>query len=570
MSSKYLSHDVSTSSDSETEKARSEQSPQRQGGRMTLRNILVMTSIAGVYFATIVHITGSGLLAQTIAKQLGGPSLSTWLSLGITIPPACLGPSISLAADFWGRKWMVVGCMLMGFTGALIVSRSEGIAQAIAGQVIAGFAQPGQALVHAIISEITPRKYRPYAQMTLMISVGLGAVTSLYVAGALAQNNPDGFRNFMYFAAALYFTIAAIMAVMYTPALRTIQHLTLREKLYKFDIGGSLLTLIGFLDLCIGLGWSNNPYPWTSARVLAPFLIGIVCILALPLYSTFINPDGIWHRDFFHSRNFAIGMLCIFFEGFLFFGFVNYFPYQIAFLYQKNLFDTALETSIAFYFVPIGGALAGAYAAQTKTLRVPLVTSFIFMVCFYGPLAATGLSDNTQLWGLGVFFGLALGTATPIVVTLVQLSVPAELISTVSGLVMATRAIGGTLGLAVFAAIFNSAVKDNFAPKVAAAALPLGLPQSSLGPLLGTLSANDQAALQHIPGVTPQIIQASFGAMLQAFHIAFRNVYIMCAALAAFAIFVSIPLKEPKAEFTDEVDEPLFEGKPAMQHGGSV
>lgn len=494
-------------------------------------------SIAGVYFATIVHITGSGLLAQSIAKELRGPSLSVWVSLGITIPPACLGPTISLAADFWGRKWLVTSCMMMGFIGALIVSRASGIEQAIAGQVIAGFAQPGQALVHAIISEITPRKYRPYAQMTLMISVGLGAVTSLYVAGAFAQHNQQGFRNFMYFAAALYFCIAAVMAVMYRPAPRTIQHLTLSEKIQRFDIGGSLLTLVGFLGLCIGLGWSNNPYKWTNAHVLVPFVTGVCCIIALPLYSSFIKPDGIWHRDFFHSRNFAIGMLCIFFEGFLFFGFVNYLPYQIAFLYGKNLFDTALEISIAFYLVPIGAALAGAYATRTKSLRVPLVLSFIFMVGFYGPLAGAGLSDNTQIWGLCVLFGLALGTATPIVVTLVQLSVPAELISTVSGLVMATRAIGGSVGLAVFAAIFNSAVSDNFAPRVAAAALPLGLPQSSLGQLLGGLAANDQAILQHTPGITPQIIQASVFAMLQAFRIAFRNVYIMCAALAALAVF---------------------------------
>lgn len=55
----------------------------------------------------------------------------------------------------------------------------------------------------------------------------------------------------------------------------------------------------------------------------------------------------------------------------------------------------------------------------------------------------------------------ALGTGILSLVVLAQLSVPADLIATVTGLVLATRATGEIAGLAVYNAIFNAAISNN-------------------------------------------------------------------------------------------------------------
>lgn len=540
---------------------------------------LTMTpqGIVGTYFATMIHLAGSGLLAQTIAAYLGAPSQSTWLTLSLIIMPITLGPSIAQAADFWGRKVFVVAGMVFGFTGCLIVSRSNSIGMAIAGQAIGGLGQPTQALTHAIMSEIMPRKYRSYAQAALQISVALSAVTALYVGGAMSRTNPEGFRNYFYFAAACFFFNAVVFAFLYRPPPRALQQLGIWIKIRSFDIGGMCLTITSFLGICIGLGWSQNPYPWSNVHVWLPFGLGAVSTVGLVIYATRFKRDGIYHCDLFGSRNFVIAEICFFAEGFMFLAFNNYVPYQISFLYGKDLFHTALEYSIAWWVVTVGAYLGGIYTARTRTIRPPLVFSFIMMAAFFGAMAGSNLSSNVHIYGLVALFGLALGMAMCSLVVLGQISVRADLISTASGLLLATRAGGGTVGLAVYNALFNAAVADKLASKVGAAAISHGLPPSSLGQLLGALTHNDQQALGHVPGINPQIIQASVLAMKESFNIAFRNVYIMSTAMAGVVlismfdpdhrnisryiltwVIVSCLMKEPKDQFTKAIDAPLF------------
>lgn len=484
----------------------------------------------------MVHLVGSGLLSQTMAASLNAPSQSTWLTLALIITPITIGPSVALAADFWGRKGLVVAGMIFGFTGCIIVSRASGIGMAIAGQTIAGLGQPTQALTHAIMSEIMPRKYRPYAQAAIQISVSLSSVTALYVGGAMARTNPEGFRNFFYFTAAIFFFNAVVFGFLYQPSARALQQLSIWAKIRRFDIGGMCLTITSFLGICIGLGWSQNPYPWSNVHVWLPFMIGAVSTVVLVIYATRFRRDGIYHSDLFSSRNFVIAEICFFAEGFLFLAFNNYVPYQISFLYGKDLFQTSLEYSIAWWVVPLGAYLGGLYTARTRTIRPPMIFSIILIAAFFGSMSASNLSSNVHIWGLVVLFGFGLGMIVCSLVVLGQISARADLIATATGLLLATRAGGGTVGLAAYNALFNATIADKLASKVGAAAISHGLPPSSLGQLLGALTANDQQALRNIPGITPQIIQASVLAMKEAFNIAFRHVYIMSAAMSGVVL----------------------------------
>ena len=57
-------------------------------------------------------------------------------------------------------------------------------------------------------------------------------------------------------------------------------HGNIREKLMKIDYVGSLLTIVSSILILIGLNWGGVTYPWVSAQVLAPLLIGAF-VLAL-------------------------------------------------------------------------------------------------------------------------------------------------------------------------------------------------------------------------------------------------------------------------------------------------
>lgn len=496
-----------------------------------------LKAVAGAYLATIIHIVGSGLLARSIVAVVGGGDKVAWLTIVITIHPILLGPPVAQAADLWGRKWLVVAALMSGTIGCIIVSRSNSIGMAITGQAIAGFNQTAQGLVHAITSEILPRKYRPWAQAAIHVAACLGALIALYVGGAMCKDIPEGFRHYWYLSAAVFFVVGAILAIMYKPPTRELQYLSTRDKIRRFDLPGVFLLVIALLGICLGLGWSQNPFGWDNAHTLAPFLIGVVGIICMIVYYTWFRKDGLIHHGLFRgSRNFVLTLICIFCEGVAFFAANNYFGFQVGLLFNRNLLLTGATYSITWITYGFATLIAGWYCSRTQTLKVPVIVSFVCFVLFFGIMISVGLSSGTQVWGYGVFLGIGLGVSLNALVVIAQLSTPPELIATGTSLMIAVRSCGGTIGLAIYNAVFNAAVSAHLGPNISKAALSHGLPPSSLPDLISALAREDYTAVQLVPGINYEIIEISVVALKEAFNVGFRNVYVTATAFGALAL----------------------------------
>ncbi len=140
-------------------------------------------AIVGAYFAQVYHVVGAGFLANSVTEVVGDQGQGTWLASTMTIAAATLGPPVSQAADYWGRKWFVVVLSCLACVGCIVVSRADSIGMAIAGQAVAALAQGCQPIIHAIASEIIPRKYRPLAQSCTNTAAALGGLIGLLVGG---------------------------------------------------------------------------------------------------------------------------------------------------------------------------------------------------------------------------------------------------------------------------------------------------------------------------------------------------------------------------------------------------
>lgn len=144
--------------------------------------------------------------------------------------------------------------------------------------------------------------------------------------------------------------------------------------------------------------------------------------------------------------------------------------------------------------------------------------------------------SSQEMWGLAVILGMGLGSVLTTLVTAAQFGTPPELISLSVGALLCVRTFGASISLPINNAIFNSQVKKYLGPGIAAAVLPLGLSPDVLGRFIEALSANNQAALAGIPGVTPQIIQAGAHALQAAYVSSFRIMWIMPLVLSVLAL----------------------------------
>lgn len=323
---------------------------------------------------------------------------------------------------------------------------------AIAGEVVIGLSYGAQPLLHAISSEVLPRKYRPYGQALDNLAGALSGLTAILVGGAMTRHgNHAGFRNYWYMSTAFYTIAAVICFLLYNPPVRESQMgLTNWEKIRKLDWIGYALLATGLVLFCMGLVWSQNPYPWTNAHVLAPFLIGVVLIACLVLYETRFKKDGMFHHGLFsRGWNFVIALICLFAEGLAFFAANNYFSYELIVLYNTDPLTTGVRYGISSMVYAVVTCLAGAFCSITKRIRYPTALAFSFTTTFFICMATATPGSSTAVWAYPVFLGMGLGICLCALVTVAQLSTTPELIAIASGLTISVRSFGGSVGLAV-------------------------------------------------------------------------------------------------------------------------
>lgn len=483
--------------------------------------------------AQIFSILGSGLLAQPIVQLMNSPTTTAvWLSGSLNIGAAALNPSLSHAADLWGRKWILVVTTTSGFVGALIVSRAQNIATVIAGFCFMAVMFGGQAASFAVVGEVLPRKYRAIGQASLNISQSIAGISGVLFCGALVQGGgPNSYRTYFYVVAGLFAVATGSIAFFYNPPPRELQiSLTQMEKLKRLDWIGTLTFGFGAVLFSMGLAWSNSPYGWTNAHILGTFIPGVVLLLGFCLYEWRFKKDGIAHHGLFVDRNYACSLTSAFLEGLAVFTLNSYLALEGIIIFDLGFFQASARYGMVYVYAILLSFLSAWYITRFKAIRGVFIFSLSTLLLMFVLMATVKPSTPASvLWGYPLFGGLTLGCITTAIFVTAQLSVTGELIAIGTGLVAAARCLGGMVGLVVNNAIFNSGVTKNVPTKIAAAVVPLGLRPSDLARFIPALMSGSPAALAGIPGVTPEMIGAGVQALRQGYSIAFRNVWIAAA-----------------------------------------
>ncbi|KAH7634619.1 major facilitator superfamily domain-containing protein [Sordaria sp. MPI-SDFR-AT-0083] len=526
------------------------------------KTFLAVFAVCLIYIAQLISLVGAGAQGQTIASHFHSAPQAIWFSAPITILTVVLGPIISQAADYWGRKYfLIIPTFVGGGIGSLVVSRARAMPIAILGFSIIGIGFGSQPLLHVVTSEVLPRRWRAWGQAADMASNALGAAVGLYVGGALNRtNNPaaEGFRIYFLMNMGVYVVAAGLCWGVYNPPLRPLQtELSMREKLARLDWGGYGFLAVGLVLFSVGLSYSENPYEWSDPQVSATFAVGMLFVIGLVVYETWVKKDGMFHYGLFSgNRNFAVAMFCVFSEGVAFFAANTYFAFQVSVLYESDALLVGVRYSLMMIIAAVFACLTGWYCAATRRVKWATFVAFGLFIVFFICMATTTRKSNTPTWGYTVFLGSALGVTLTTLVTVAQLSTPPELISVASGLIISIRSLGGTVGLAIYNALFHDVMK-NLGSNIGAAVVPKGISPDDVEVFVTALESQNEKALDTIPGVTADIIQVGVIALQDTYVMAFRHVWIAGACFVALAALVSLLLLDPKKEFNMHIDAPV-------------
>ncbi len=417
--------------------------PQARGQRRSDSLVLAVVCIA--QFMVVIDTTIVNVALRSIQLDLAlSPSGLTWVINAYAIPFAGFLLLGGRAADFWGRRRL----FLLGLGLFTSMSLAGGLArnggQLIGARAIQGLgaAALSPATLTILLTTFTDPVRRAKALGIWAAVAGLGGAVGVLGGGILT--------DLLSWRWVLFINVPIGIAL-FVLAQRAIVETRSRVAGSTLDWSGAFTATLGLLAIVYGVV-STDDHPWGSAQVLGPMLGG-VALLGVFVAAERSHPHPLVPLRIFRSRNVTganLVMLLVFPANF-----------TLLFFLSQYLQDVAgfspLRTGVAFLPMPFGfvlGAqvssrLVGRIGARRLVVIVSLITAvgLVLLSTLHahdGYLLHIGLPASLTVFGLSSAY---------IPATFAASGVAPEDAGLASGLVNATRTIGGSLGLAAMASI---------------------------------------------------------------------------------------------------------------------
>jgi MFS family permease len=261
---------------------------------------------------------------------------------------------VGRVSDIVGRRYFFIGGQLLVVVGSIICAKSNNVNTLIGGTVLTGAAGAGQLLYPLLIQELIPNKHRGLAQGAISVAtiptIGFGPL----VARVLVEKTELGWR-WCYWLNVIVGGLSLVLyvACYFPPNFHMINsNLTKRQELRELDYGGLVLYSAGLVLVMLAFTWAEGTYPWKSAHVIAPLIVGVFAILAFVLYEAYmpLKQPLLPLRLFKNNCLIPITVVaCV--AQMVFFALSILFPQQIAALYTRDNIIIGLMSVSALFLL---------------------------------------------------------------------------------------------------------------------------------------------------------------------------------------------------------------------------
>ncbi|KAL8280780.1 hypothetical protein RQP46_006784 [Phenoliferia psychrophenolica] len=494
----------------------------------------------------------AGSFTPYVVADVGGATSIVWLPNAFEVVVLSFAGVISSICDVYGRRYVLLGGLLIAFIGCIVIAVAESIGVVIVGSVLLSGLFVNQGNFFTIPAEVLPKRFRGVGATLTASAGGLGSVVALMVNGAFIRDHGRRGWRYGYYVGAGFMALTALSIYFFYVPIRKPTKSFRYVLTHEVDIIGTVL-LTGFaVPFLIGLNWGGSAYPWASVHCIATLSIGGAFLIALIVHQVWFKKDGIFHHDLFACRNYAIATFGLFVEGVVFLVFLLFYPLMTQILYEKRPFNQVLRLLPFWGTFMVVAPVAGWYSRYTRDVKNPLIIGWALILV--ATIIFSTLSPDQGKIAIVAVFIAGVGFATPLALlnAAAQLAIPKHLLGLGTGQIIAARAFGTTIGATIFVAIFTAKVTVLLPAEIAAVALKAGLPATSLPEVMGGIATANATLVGMAPGLTPAIAGAATKAAIQACKYA-------CIPFVAIALIGSIALDGPaiKKQMSWAVDRPV-------------
>jgi EmrB/QacA subfamily drug resistance transporter len=450
----------------------------------------------------------------TIVGDLGGLEHLSWVVTAYLLASTITGPLYGKFGDLYGRKPTLQVAIVIFLVGSMLCGIAQNMPELISFRAVQGLGAGGLITTTiAVVGDIIPPRDRGRYQGIFGAVFGVSTIVGPLLGGFFVDNL--SWRWIFY----VNLPVAAVAMVV----IGAVFHTRAERVEHAVDYAGAALLAGGLSAVVLFTSLGGTTFAWSSSESIVLAVLGVV-LLAVFLVAERRASEPILPLELFRNRIFSVCAGIGFIIGLALFGSVTYLPIFLQVVKGQS------PTASGLQLTPMMGGLLvtsivsgrlisrfGRYkpfpVAGTAVMTVGMVLLSRLDIHSTGPYAALSM----------LVLGLGLGMVMQVLVLAVQNAVDYRHMGVATSGSLLFRQVGGSIGIALFGAIFANRLRGNLA--------------SHLPPGASVPKTVSPAAVAHLaPAVHAGYVQAVSAAL--------HPVFVVAAIVAVFSFLLTFLLRE--------------------------
>ena len=450
----------------------------------------------------------------TIVADLGGLSHYSWVVTAYLLASTISQPIYGKLGDLYGRKTVLQVAIVVFLVGSALCGVAQNMTELISFRGLQGLGAGGLLVTTiAVVGDIIPPRDRGRYQGIFGAVFGVSTVIGPLLGGFFVDNLSWRwifYVNLPVGAAALF----VIGAVFHSHSAR-VEH--------KIDTIGAVLLAGSLSSIVLFTSLGGTSYPWDSAPIVIMGVLGPVLLVLFALAQARAAEPWL-PLELFRNRTFSVTSAIGFIIGLALFGSVTYLPLFLQIVRGKSPTDSGLQLTPMMAGLLITSIGSGQLISRFGRYRAfPIVGTAVMTVGMY---LLSGLNIHTSTLATSLYMvvlGLGLGMVMQVLVIAVQNAVDYRHLGVATSGSVLFRQVGGSVGIAIFGAIFINRLRVNLAKAIPSGAHVPGSPTPAI--------------VKRLP---PQVHEK----YISAFSASLHPVFVVATAIAAFSFVLTWLLRE--------------------------